>query len=154
MWIGYGGTTQDARVYAGPAIFGLAFNQDTPLTCGGDFVDMANFADGTACLAAVAADANGNVAISAPIAVCVDLDPDPSTPDCAGWSAAAEVARCSERSCTTESFPINTLREELAAGSLSCAGFCGGTAPGGCRCDEACFEEGDCCDDVRDCDFD
>ena len=34
--------------------------------------------------------------------------------------------------------------------SDSCAGYCGGPAPAGCYCDEACIQFNDCCPDYQD----
>jgi hypothetical protein len=44
--------------------------------------------------------------------------------------------------------PIQGLARWRDCASFSCAGNCGGQAPGGCWCDSGCFGFEDCCDDV------
>lgn len=44
--------------------------------------------------------------------------------------------------------PDSRRGQPIPTGGDSCAGHCGGQAPSGCWCDEACYGAGDCCADV------
>ena len=37
--------------------------------------------------------------------------------------------------------------DDGGGGDLSCEGYCGSSAPGGCYCDDQCEYFGDCCSD-------
>ncbi len=65
--------------------------------------------------------------------------------------APATTPTCGDGTCdsgeTAQSCPADC---KVSGGSLSCAGYCGAQAPGGCWCDSACAQNGDCCADKVD----
>jgi len=90
------------------------------------------------------------VVLTAPGATAVTL---PCTADnCAGVATATSTGAAYLK----VTGPANTWYDVTATLSGgggaddSCFGFCGDSAPGGCWCDESCFEYDDCCDDICD----
>jgi len=80
---------------------------------------------------------------AAPLAVPCDAD------TCAGVAAAGSTGAAYLK----VTGPANTWYDvtvTLSGGGAddSCVGYCDDKAPGGCWCDESCFEYDDCCDDI------
>jgi hypothetical protein len=77
--------------------------------------------------------------------------------DCyiANGSAGCEDPSCCEIVCAMNpGCCVNNWTQTCAnlamqhCSQATCAGSCGGQAPGGCFCDDACFSSADCCDDI------
>jgi hypothetical protein len=86
-------------IYAPPSVL--------PDACMGDFFDAlgANMEDGWACVAVRVTDQLGNINVSKPLRVCIDVDqrfpngqPNDPTPECHPWGTAA--AEGDRPSCT------------------------------------------------------
>jgi hypothetical protein len=75
---------------------------------------------------------------------CVE---DICTPDCEGFNCGDDGCGGSCGECTEPEVCMDGI---CGVEVISCEGLCGGQATN-CFCDELCFENGDCCDDV--CDF-
>jgi len=65
---------------------------------------------------------------------------------CTGGVCVPDVECTTDADCEAGEFCVGGVC--MAGGDNSCVGLCGGQAPGGCYCDEACFGYGDCCEDV------
>jgi hypothetical protein len=76
---------------------------------------------------------------------CVE---DICTPDCEGFDCGDDGCGGSCGDCAEGE---ECLMGTCGTPSVSCEGICGEGATGGCFCDDLCFENGDCCEDV--CDF-
>ena len=69
-----------------------------------------------------------------------------------GATMFPSVSACNNNPATTaadDEAGVNQLYGGGGGGSNSCNGNCGGQAPGGCFCDDACVNFGDCCSDFQ-----
>jgi hypothetical protein len=95
-----------ATVSRVPAVYvANAYDSSSLGLCTGGPIDTRTLADGSACLAAVAADRVGNTSVSAPIAICIDKD---NSGDCGSFNPSA--VPCAD--CTAPGFVGLTLLED------------------------------------------